>query len=122
MLTKWATLIVLTVGLVPQAQASEDVAAGKALFMNRCAICHGTQVGQKKIGPTLAGIIGRKAGTLTGYSYSPAMVKFGKTWEAPLIDAYLTKPAVLIPGNKMPFPGLPNPAERANIVAYLKTL
>ena len=96
-----------------------DAVAGQATFA-RCGICHTVEVGKNKIGPSLAGVVGRKAGTLAGYNYSTQMVASGVTWTPAVLDKYLTKPQSVVPGTKMIFPGLPNAVDRANVIAYLK--
>jgi cytochrome c len=96
-----------------------DVVKGKAVFM-RCSICHSMAPGVKKLGPSLAGIMGRKAGSLPGFNYSPALKASGIVWTPKTLDAFLAKPQALVKGNKMAFPGLPAPADRANVIAYMK--
>jgi len=104
------------------AQAAGDPAKGKATFA-QCAACHKADAtGKSGIGPNLWKVIGRKAGTLPGYAYSPAMKAAGKVWDDKTLDPYLTAPAAAVPGNKMPYAGLKNPADRANVIAYLRTL
>lgn len=71
------------------------------------------------IGPTLAGIIGRKAGAEPGFNYSPAMKQANITWTPQTLAAYLTDPQKSMPGNRMPFPGLKSAHERNDVVAYL---
>ena len=100
------------------AQSAEQ---GKAAFA-QCAMCHGTKPGEKKMGPTLAGVVGRKAGSLPGYAASPALTKWGKTWSTKELDAYLTAPMKTVPGTRMAFGGVVNPQRRADLIAYLKTL
>ena len=100
------------------AAAAGDPAAGKAIFM-RCAVCHSVKAGENRLGPSLAGVVGRKAGTVAGYSYSTAMKGSGVTWTAAELDAFLTNPRAKIPGTKMTFVGLPKPEDRANLIAYL---
>ena len=98
------------------------VAKGKAAFA-KCAICHKADAsGTSTIGPNLFKVAGRTSGTLKGFSYSPAMVAAKRPWTAAALDAYLAAPSKAIPGNKMPFAGVPDSAERAAIVAYLQTL
>jgi nitrite reductase (NO-forming) len=75
--------------------------------------------GKNMLGPSLAGIMGRKAGTESGYNYSPAMKQSGLVWDGNTLDAYLADPQKLIAGNKMPFPGLKTDHDRADIIAYL---
>jgi nitrite reductase (NO-forming) len=75
--------------------------------------------GKNLLGPSLAGIMGRKAGTESAYNYSPAMKQSGLVWDGKTLDAYLADPQKLVPGNKMPFPGLKTDHDRADIIAYL---
>lgn len=100
-----------------QAQAG-DASKGKTVFA-RCALCHDVKPGPKKMGPNLAGLIGRTSGTQAGFTYSPAMQKAKIRWDAKSLDAFLTKPSGLVPGNRMAFAGVPQPADRANLIAYL---
>jgi cytochrome c len=102
------------------AQAKGDPAAGKKIFM-RCVACHAVQPGAgAKMGPNLAGVVGRKSGSAAGFKYSAAMQKAKLTWNDATLDKWLTKPSAVVPGTSMAFPGLPNPADRANVIAYLK--
>lgn len=102
------------------AQAKGDPVAGKKIFM-RCVACHAVQPGAgAKMGPNLAGVVGRKSGSAPGFKYSAAMQKAKLTWNDATLDKWLTKPSALVPGTSMAFPGLPNPADRANVIAYLK--
>jgi cytochrome c len=86
-----------------------------------CAVCHSVD-GSTGTGPTLLGVIGRKAGTLPGFRYSRAMKNAAITWNESSLDRYLADPQGFVPGNIMPFSGVADAAERAAIVAYLKTL
>ncbi len=96
-----------------------DAAKGKAVFA-RCAVCHDVKPGPKKLGPNLSGIFGRTSGAEAGFAYSPAMRKAKIRWDAKTLDAFLAKPRNTVPGNRMIFAGLPNAADRANLIAYLK--
>ncbi len=110
------------VALASAGHAAGNPANGAAVF-DRCAICHSnTKAGGNKLGPDLFGIVGRKAGTYPGYSYSAAMKGSGITWTPDKLDAYLAVPQQVVPGNKMPFAGVSNAAQRADLVAYLGTL
>lgn len=102
----------------PALAQSGDAIKGKALFA-RCAICHSVDPGIKKIGPSLAGLFGRTSGTVGGFTYSPAMQKAKIRWDAKTLDNFFSRPSALVPGNKMAFGGLPNAADRANLIAYL---
>lgn len=98
-------------------------AAGAQVFARSCAMCHTTNVGgANKLGPNLAGISGRKAGSIPGFRYSPAMAKAGVTWNPKTLDTFLTKPSGMVPGNRMGFAGIKDPAQRAALVAYLASL
>ncbi|NKI98223.1 c-type cytochrome [Novosphingobium sp. SG707] len=104
------------------AQAVGDPARGKAAFQAQCAICHATVPGKTLVGPSLAGVAGRAAGKGAGFAYSPALAKAGVKWDAAHLDLWLTGPAKLVPGNRMPYAGMANAAQRADVVAYLGTL
>jgi cytochrome c len=103
-----------------KAEATGDAAAGEHVFA-RCAVCHATTPGQTKIGPSLAGVFGRKSGSEPGYNYSPALKSAGITWDEQELDKYLTNPGADIHGTKMVI-SVPNAEDRQNVIAYLKTL
>lgn len=75
---------------------------------------------KNKIGPSLAGVVGRKAGSISGFAYSAANKNSGDTWDEQTLDAYLTDPRKFIPGTKMVFAGLKNPEDRRALIEYLK--
>src|SRR4029078_12153411 len=77
------------------------------------------QPGKNGVGPSLAGIVGKKAASVPGYNYSSAMKASHLTWDVTALDAYLTDPQKTVPGNKMPFPGLKTENERNRLVAYM---
>jgi len=103
------------------AAAAADVEAGKTAF-KKCALCHTTEAGKNKIGPSLFGIVGRKSATLENFNYSEAMKKFDHTWDAETLDTYLADPRATVPGTKMIFPGIKDKTERDDVIAYLETL
>ena len=94
-----------------------DAAAGRLVF-RKCQACHSMEPGKTILGPSLAGILGRKAGSDPSYSYSPAMKQANIVWDAKSLDAYLRDPQKLVPGNKMPFPGLKTDNDRADVIAF----
>jgi cytochrome c len=103
------------------AQAAGDARTGSALF-SRCAICHSNAKGApNRTGPNLFGVVGRKAGTYPGFSYSAAM-HAGFVWTPAKLTDYLASPQKVVPGNNMPFTGIADAKQRADIVAYLGTL
>ena len=112
-------LLLMLVAIRPLAAA--DLEAGKVEF-KKCALCHTTEVGQNKVGPSLFGIVGRKSASLDGYNYSEAMKKFDHTWDPQTLDTYLSDPRTLVPGTKMIFPGIKDEKERQDVIAYLETL
>jgi len=98
-----------------------DVDAGKTAF-KKCALCHTTEAGKNKIGPSLFGIVGRKSATVENFNYSEAMTKFDHTWDEGTLDEYLADPRGTVPGTKMIFPGIKEKTERDDVIAYLETL
>jgi cytochrome c len=104
------------------AHAAGNAATGAVVF-NRCALCHDNHKnGAIKIGPDLYGVVGRKAGTSPGFYYSSAMKNAGFAWTNDKLDAYLTSPQLVVPGNKMAFAGIAGASQRADLIAYLDTL
>ena len=119
-------LAVLLGGFTLPALAQEgDPAAGEKVF-NKCKACH--QIGpdaKNLVGPMLTGIVGREIASVEGFKYSDAMVEKkaeGFVWTEDNLTAYLENPKKFIPGNKMTFPGLKKPEERANVIAYLASV
>lgn len=101
------------------ASVTPDAAHGKQIFM-QCKTCHAVEAGKNMIGPSLAGIIGRAAGTVAGFNYSAANKNSGITWSEEKLFQYLEKPMRVVPGTKMSFAGLPKAQDRADVIAYLK--
>jgi nitrite reductase (NO-forming) len=102
----------------PTPIAGGDAVAGKLVF-RKCQVCHSLEAGKNVLGPSLASIIGRKSGAEPNYAYSPAMKDAKLTWDGKTLDAYLDDPQKLVPGNKMPFPGLKTPQDRSDLIAFL---
>jgi cytochrome c len=99
-----------------------DPDSGKSVFRSQCALCHATQAGRNMIGPSLAGVVGRRTGSEAGYSYSVANKNANITWTPGELDRYLQSPRSVIPGTKMPYAGLSDPTKRSDLIAYLETL
>src|SRR5947209_4320062 len=100
------------------AVATGDAATGRQVF-RKCQACHSIEPGKNILGPSLAGVMGRKAAGVEGYNYSPAMKQANITWDGKTLDAYLADPGKTVPGNKMPFPGLKTEHDRADVIAFL---
>jgi cytochrome c len=116
-------IFILVIGagiLSPISAYAQDVAAGEKVFV-QCRACH--QIGasaKNAVGPILNGLFGRKSGTIEGYSYSSANKNSGITWDETAFREYIKDPKAKIPGTKMTFPGLKDPKQIDDVVAYLK--
>ncbi|HYG87712.1 MAG TPA: c-type cytochrome [Azospirillum sp.] len=99
------------------AQAAGDAAAGKDVF-KECMACHTVEAGKNKVGPSLAGVVGRKAGAIEGFRYSKPMQEkaaAGFTWTPENLKAYFEAPKEVVPGGTMAYAGLKNvPKYKAN--------
>jgi cytochrome c len=102
------------------AHANGDVKAGAKVFADECAECHSMKEGRNRKGPSIFGVVGRKAGTLSDYDYSDAIKRSGIVWNDDRLDAYLASPNKLVPGGKMRYDGLSNATARRDLLAYLK--
>ena len=114
-----ATLI--AIASIPPAFAGEDVGAGQEIYQAQCSPCHSNQPGVNGIGPSLAGVAGRKAGSLRGFHFTPALQGSGLTWTADNFIQFLADPSKLVPGTAMTVM-VPAATGRANLFAYLATL
>jgi cytochrome c len=95
-----------------------DPVHGKALYQS-CAACH--SVDENDLGPKHRGVVGRRAGSIEDYTYSPALKNSGLTWDKTTLDRWLINPSALVPGTKMYFK-IDDPQMRADIIAYLEQL
>lgn len=105
---------------VAYASLTGDPVAGEKTFA-QCKACHQAVEGKNGVGPSLAGIVGRTAGQVAGFSYSAANKNSGIVWKEETMFEYLEAPQKFMPGTKMAFAGLKKPQDRANVIAYLKT-
>jgi len=97
-----------------------DPDAGRKVF-ERCKVCHTVEAGgETRLGPSLHGMFGRKAGSLPDFAYSAAMKNSNITWNDDTVARYAREPRDFIPGNRMGFPGIKNTEELENLVAYLR--
>jgi cytochrome c len=109
--------------LVGGAQAAGDVKRGANVFAEECGDCHSAVPGKDKKGPTLTGVIGRKAGSVAGFAgYSDAMKASGIVWTAERVDAYITAPKKVVPGGRMKYDGLGEAPSRSDVITFIQSL
>jgi len=95
---------------------------GQTAFNNSCRTCHTMKEGDNRLGPNLAGIVGRKAGSLPDYAYSSSMKQSGITWDAAMLDQFIANPDQVVSGNAMkPYGGIADAAQRKMIVDFLQS-
>jgi cytochrome c len=109
--------VALALTLAPTAAGAADAAHGKIVFQT-CAACHSEK--PDAIGPSLRGVYGRKAGSLPDFRYSNAMLHANIVWDDANLRAYLADPQAKVRGNRMPFGGLSNPQDIADVIAFLE--
>lgn len=117
----WLLLVLPLVACSPKTEVlhAPDPVRGAQMFAP-CANCHALDPGRTIFGPSLYGVYGRKAGTLPGYDYSPAMKAYGKVWDETTLDAFLTSPQKTVKGTRMGFWGFSKAQDRRDLIAYLK--
>lgn len=115
------TLAAAAFALPAHAQMGGDAEKGKSVF-RQCTVCHSAKPEENRVGPSLAGVFDRKAGEAPGFNYSKAMKDSGIVWNEKNLSEYLEHPQQTVKGTRMAFPGIKNPSDRSDIVAYLKTL
>lgn len=115
-----------TFGLMAGATAAISAAppgnaAAGAMIFKKCAACHSVDPsGKNGLGPNLSGVVGRKAASVAGFAYSPAIKASGLVWNDRNLARFLATPRQVVPGTKMIFIGLPKPQDQADVIAYLK--
>lgn len=118
-----AALAAACVLLSGSVQAAGDAKRGANVFAEECGDCHSAVPGKDKKGPTLTGVIGRKAGSVASFAdYSEAMKASGIVWSVDRFDAYLTNPKKVVPGGRMKYDGLGDAAARADVLAFVQSL
>ena len=114
-------LAVLLFPLLPSHAADPVAAAGRAAF-KRCASCHQVGPGARDVfGPQLNGVVGRRAGSVPGFDYSPAMKKAGFTWDEQRLAAFMRDPGAVVPGNRMRFWSMMSERQARELAAYLRS-
>jgi len=107
---------ILAAGL---AHAQGDAKHGQKLF-EECHACHAVERGVNGVGPSLYGVFGRRAAELDDFRYSPALKKSGITWTTKTLDAYIADPQKAVPANRMPYAGMPEARDRADLILYMQ--
>lgn len=114
-----AVLLLVVAAATGPALAGGDVERGREAYEARCGGCHSVQA--DRVGPRHAGLMGRRAGSVAGFDYSPALQRSGITWNATTLERWLADPEALVPGQRMGY-RLADAQARADIVAYLAAL
>jgi len=112
-----ASLALGAASLGMAAQAASDAVRGEQVYA-RCAACHALAF--DRVGPRHCGLLGRRAGSVAGFDYSPSMKKSGLVWNEKTLNRFLTKPLTVVPGSKMTYDGIPDAKDRGDLIAYLK--
>ena len=112
------SLAAIVIGAVAPSLAA-DAGRGEQLFVE-CASCHTLEKGVHNVGPSLNGLFQRKAGSFDDFRYSPAMKRANITWTADELDKFIADPQTVVPANRMPYAGMTNAADRADLIAYLQ--
>ena len=111
-----AAAFVLAAGMV---HAQGDPKRGEKVFEN-CHACHAVDGAANEVGPGLRGVFGRRAGERDDFRYSPALKRSGITWTPQTLDTFIADPQKTVPANRMPYAGMPDAADRADLIAYLQ--
>ena len=101
------------------ALADGDPARGEKRF-EECAACHTLERGANGVGPSLKSVFERTAGESPNFLYSPAMRRSKIKWTAQAMDEFVADPQKMVPANRMPYAGMPDAADRADLIAYLQ--
>lgn len=119
-LRKLAALL-LPLAVVPLAAQAQSLDAGKKAFQD-CIACHAVEKGVNGVGPSLAGIVGSKAGDVEGFRFSGPMKRSGIVWTPDMLNKYIADPQAVVPGTRMPYSGMADAAQREALVRYLESL
>lgn len=113
--------VALAAALDPLSARAEDL---EISFNDHCRECHSFVKDDNRLGPSLYGVVGRKAGTEPGYAFTQSMKDSGVTWDEATLDKWIADPGAVVPGNGMspPYSGIDDPAIRKRIIAFLKSI
>ncbi len=106
----------------PPGGATQSPLGGAPVAFGICLSCHSVKPGVTVVGPSLFGVYGTRAGDVPGYAFTPDLKASGLVWNDATLDKWLTSPVAMVPGTRRGYAGQPDPARRAAIIAYLKTL
>jgi cytochrome c2 len=112
-------LVALAAAAAGAARADGDSARGEQRFAD-CVACHSIERDVNGVGPSLYGVFERKAADLSDFRYSPALKRSGITWSAQALDTFIADPQKMVPANRMPYGGMPDAGDRADLIAYLQ--
>lgn len=98
-----------------------DLAKARTAFQ-ACAACHSDKPGVKRLGPSLAGMYGKPAAQVQGFTYSPALAQAKLRWDRKTLDRFIANPKAVVPGNRMTYSGVADSAKRAAIIDYIESL
>jgi cytochrome c len=112
-------LLVMAASVLANGLAHADAKRGEKLF-EECRACHTLEPNASSVGPDLHGVIGRKAASREDFRYSPALKKSGITWSRQSLDAYIADPQKAVPANRMPYGGMPEAKDRADLIDYVE--
>ena len=110
-----------TLAVFASQASAADLPAGRQYFAANCAACHSTTRGVNRTGPSLAGLIGRKSGSLSGFNFSPALKGANIRWTTATLDSWLRRPTNDVHTTRMTI-SIPSETDRQNLIAYLRTL
>ena len=115
-----AVIAAAAAALAAPVARAQDAKHGEKLF-EECRACHSVERGVNGVGPSLFGVFGRRAGSLEDFRYSPALKRSGITWTPQTLDTYVADPQKSVPANRMPYAGMPEARDRADLIRYLQT-
>lgn len=116
-----ATALVLATALLGGSgavRADGDAGRGEKRY-EECVACHSVERDHNGVGPSLHGLFDRKAGIVADFRYSPALRRSGITWTAETLNMFIADPQSMVPANRMPYAGMPDAGDRADVIAYL---